>query len=1840
MVAPTLIDCWHVRDLARFRAILKGGPDRAAAHTLSGSGSIGAQLSKSPHGSAHNGFNGPCPPHEVNRRDLLGRSALHLIASSQEPASVDYLHALLAHPSLNVNLQDAENGWTALHRALYSANLITALILLRRTDTDTRIKDLEGLTPFDLYNSTVAGTNPLHEALSWDSSTNIKGRTLCQLYSWGSNRNFTLGLGDGDDRQLPDRVNLRREADEWERSQQALAAGKRFDRIGVRDVVMGRMHTVILTDERASNVWICGIGGNGRLGKAPQTQPRLEPLHDFRETARSVAVAQDHTIIVTMSGAAYTFGLNRFQQLGYTVEQGQGYVASSSGSGAFRGAAFGAAGSTAPTAAAAGELDVQISPRKVAGVLKKETVLGAAASKLHSVVFTTDGLYTWGTNTGQLGYDRGGTPVQVLPRRVTGLAAGTGIKQVAATEFGTACLLDSWDVVLFHNDTHYRINFPLSRFSSDISVFRPRQVQPKSWITKLTSSGNTFAALSDMGDLFTFNLEHPSEYGGAGGGRGGGGGGAASGHQGKMAAAQSAPRPQLVWSVRKKFTAVRDVAIGSDGSIILCTESGHVYVRSRKGDGTTKAAGKSFKFQAVPYLQRVVKVAINETGGLAAIKVDPPLPEVRMKGRTIEEALRDLLPHLKVRSITEDGEKEQGISAEMVEIHEARSDAGSSDDDSDSDADSDHGRGHGRATKRTAHDRHVHAALLLAEAAKRWTAAGSSGSRAAAADGDAAQPSSQPGRGYYGPHNLKPPFGCDAFLIAGNWYLPVHRVVLAARIPALRQALANPAAKVRLPDGVQVKKLSDAVASIVLPACSFGTALFFLHCVYSDSLPPVWTPSIGILVDKALKAAKIDRMQVQKQLLQLAELLGLSVLESAIRSPILHALTGTLRDDMLGFFAAHVDVADVEASPFRDVEIELEDRVVPAHSAILRRSPFFSALFQPQWTATRWNSRNIIRIDMRHLRWEVARIVLMHLYTDIGEALFRGTDTDRTMEQFMDFVVEVMAASNELLLDKLKLVCGSLLRNRVLSQNVGAVMTEAGFYEAAQLKEITMDYCTKNLESLLESGMLVELEHKMLRELTAFLRRRQDEKMRRTLAQDSVLALVEKHREYYDDLDIPPPSLHLITNKVQPKKGPTQVQLLSPRLAPADRRRSPANGRGSSPPTSSPDLRPVGEASGKNAPGGSDPAMMFSMDDEEGEPRSARSGSAGSPWATLPNVAQLSLDEVAPAPAAPSAAAQPWRARTVEAEKRAQSTESSPSLRATRPPEGASDLRSIMMSQEQQQQQQTLRRSTAASPSTSGTSTPNPSARPTVTAGGFDITPLSLASAKMSQKDRKRLQQQQQQQQQQQTASAAAAGSQVASASSSALNRPTTPAASPWKLPSASQTSPATAAFSPDGATPSSWGARASQLSDAMSTPQRRPSAAPLQSPGLGRGVVPSSEGGSARSSAGPPSTPLGPTFTPTRMQSSSAPRRTSNTEAAWSSPAIAPSSSSFLSSPPPSSPSVRADVSATDLQQARRSSSTASRPQRASNLQKSLDAGSTTGPEGATSSVTSVLSPSGSGRGSGSAGSLTFAQIQEQQRLAERQQTEQMAALSKRSFIDIIAEEKEEEERRRVELKQQEEFEKWFEEESRRIRREGGGGGAGRAGGKKGKGGGGGGGGGNVKGGPKGSGGNSGTAGGDGDRKAQNGASGKRKAQQAKQSSAVGGETATPSSDGPPSAGGGGKPKAPPGGGGGGGGKKKQATPSTTEGGSGSLKTGGGRAGGPGRGNGTASGGGGVPNGSGSGSGKANTSANTPASAAATAPASSSATPPGTALNAAPSSGTGLSIRAPAFVPSRPSQS
>ena len=136
---------------------------------------------------------------------------------------------------------------SALHRALYNGRVACAQYIIANRGRDTiKAKDRESNSPFDVLNSTLNGTNP-------PPLYDVKGGS--DLFTFGSNKNNTLGFGDGDDRAHPERVHINRRP---RKDESALSI---FTQPRIRDVQMAKMHTAILTTDTRDNLYMCGFNG-------------------------------------------------------------------------------------------------------------------------------------------------------------------------------------------------------------------------------------------------------------------------------------------------------------------------------------------------------------------------------------------------------------------------------------------------------------------------------------------------------------------------------------------------------------------------------------------------------------------------------------------------------------------------------------------------------------------------------------------------------------------------------------------------------------------------------------------------------------------------------------------------------------------------------------------------------------------------------------------------------------------------------------------------------------------------------------------------------------------------------------------------------------------------------------------------------------------------------------------------------------------------------------------------------------------------------------------------------------------------------------------------------------------------------------------------------------------------------------------------------------------------------------------------------------------------------------------------------------------------------------------
>jgi alpha-tubulin suppressor-like RCC1 family protein len=598
---------------------------------------------------------------DVNARDHYGRTLLHHVASSSKLTAAPFARALLEVPFLDIYAQDWESGWTALHRALYAGNATIAQALMARDVQDMtdfskvgntshpsggliKIKDREGFSPFDVFGATItardikqlsSGSWPrsMADDMDSDAASNTASNygdngeddayvaksvlkplldvSADEVFTFGSNKNLNLGLGDQDDRQFPERISLKRpehllrrfyceHLEELERlgledtipegNLKELPALIRNKPIRYQNIVMSKLHTAIITDDPEANLFMCGFGPGGRLGTGDEstrfTFVCIENGGLDGKKVVSAALGQDHTLAITEHGEIFSWGSNKFGQLGYGL----------------------------PRTNNRNDVPVQLTPRQIFNPFKKETILGAAASSIHSVVFSTSGLYTFGKNEGQLGLvdsDARSLEVQTTPRRVGASLFSCSIQIVSAIDRATAVLLQNHEVWVFSSYGYSKLSFPLEVSSSFIrdSFMATRYDKSANHIVKLTSGGNTICALSSSGEVFTVQANQSENSSAL----------ASTTNPAKIR--NSLAAPVRAWSVKKSHMAASDVDVGQDGSIIICTTSGSAW---RKEQRTKKKEGasKDYKFARIPGLSRAVAVRSNAFGAYAVAQRD------------------------------------------------------------------------------------------------------------------------------------------------------------------------------------------------------------------------------------------------------------------------------------------------------------------------------------------------------------------------------------------------------------------------------------------------------------------------------------------------------------------------------------------------------------------------------------------------------------------------------------------------------------------------------------------------------------------------------------------------------------------------------------------------------------------------------------------------------------------------------------------------------------------------------------------------------------------------------------------------------------------------------------------------------------------------------------------------------------------------------------------------------------------------------------------------------------------------------------------------------------------
>lgn len=563
-------------------------------------------------------------------RDVFGRTVLHVSILLNDPES---LNQLTKNPSFKFVLHacDYENGWNCMHYIIFYKRLQCFNILIQYLHTSLgnlfapngaliellKCKDRCGYTCMQLVDHNLSSVHSLPKYIdvldgyNWRSkgetgsnakrlllstdiskdeeydidefqlSDNIRGGS--DIYVIGCNSNSQLGLGDSKDRSQP--LKVFDDAFICEQNESEILA-ERFCKPRYKKMVISKNHAAIITVD--GDVFTCGVGSRGRLGHGSDNLTssfkfrRVEFFHNESKTVQDIAISNNHSIVLTSDGDVYAWGMNGFNQLGVN---------------------------TPSTKAINNYLDDWIAtPVLVAGELRKNKsrkLLGVDVSKIHSVTWTKNELYFWGLNVGQMGIQRIRDDIEVklhdesVKGEVQTSPRSTNlrdeIKCVSTTELCTCVVTELNDIHVYYNFQHYKLpKVPVKGLGDkNFDLFKPRRLTEGTVIIKIITRGpNSSMVLLSNGSIMSFSLNSTDVKN---------------------------TKYVNVWKPQNEDMKVVDFDMGTDGSVVLCTKAGIVFLKLNQSSQRRNSMSgavlpilvNKHKFKKIENVNRIVQVTCD-----------------------------------------------------------------------------------------------------------------------------------------------------------------------------------------------------------------------------------------------------------------------------------------------------------------------------------------------------------------------------------------------------------------------------------------------------------------------------------------------------------------------------------------------------------------------------------------------------------------------------------------------------------------------------------------------------------------------------------------------------------------------------------------------------------------------------------------------------------------------------------------------------------------------------------------------------------------------------------------------------------------------------------------------------------------------------------------------------------------------------------------------------------------------------------------------------------------------------------------------------------------------------
>lgn len=1026
---------------------------------------------------------------ELCRRDVFGRTILHIIILANRH---DLLRNVLKNKDIKsiINSTDYENGWNILHYIFYYKKFSCYKVVLEYLKSQSisstivvanntvffdllKTKDRNKITPLQLIGNDfkdllwipeyINERDEYHLTYRFKSSekkTSLRSvshnwwcdrRGGSELFMYGSNKNNNLGLGDSTDRFLP--TKLPHEC--FNSAKEASSIYEVLSKPRYNTVRVSKYHSVVLTQD--GQLYSCGIGSRGRLGHGSgdvKNYFRFKNIAFFEElksenlAIKVVAISNYHSMVVMNNNAIYTWGLNNFNQLGYSSSD-----------------------------------SFEVLPRQVnSGDLKRNVsnVRGIAVSKNHSVAFSKNSLYFWGLNIGQMGINL--NTIDMIEHRVNGVLykgqilpqprevkLREDIKLVETCETCTCVITMNNEVHVYYKNQHIKLPKVPSRGAyTNFDYFKPSKLTEASSIKKVCMKSHEFVALLfESGDVISFTLNNEDNRN---------------------------LKYQVAWKAYDIDMSVCDVDVSYDGSMILCTKNGSTFIKSNEAGKKQRANSMTEtvlitktrnKFKKLESLNKIVKVCCDDSFAsfcfmkddvdsiplklqknefLMDIEYLSPLKEVDLYRK--QDQLLDI-DHESNCYITDffypfklDFEKDDEFFRASSPLYEQPTQLESVD--------------------------------VLYE--KLWNKHNQQTNKRPK---DTFQKFSQTQT-----RDLIDLLKCDETYLIKEFHqdtinsdknydtyiklahnpdvsIGIHKLVFMKRAPLSEQLFTSDGDYI-YDEGIEIRHKNEEI--VFESDVNLKAVLIFVHYIYTNEVLKLWDdyPS-GIHCPPDIAAIEFT----------FSKLVNYFGMNDALRHSTINAKM------YIGSVGKLLNGCE-DGSNNGDVTFRLKDGELYAHSNILiARSAFFETILSNRWDHGTQYTREEVEDEEKFLNFDNItksqfRIVLRYLYGSNDDDLFNYYLSDiqslGDTDDFINKILELIEIADELLLIPLKNLCQLALKDLITSENVTILLIHAEYLSCLKLFMNCSWFIYNNLETFVLDTFFKEIDFEILQKLESQFR--------------------------------------------------------------------------------------------------------------------------------------------------------------------------------------------------------------------------------------------------------------------------------------------------------------------------------------------------------------------------------------------------------------------------------------------------------------------------------------------------------------------------------------------------------------------------------------------------------------------------------------------------------------------------------------------------------------------------------------------------------------------------------